>query len=93
MLTIRHPFGGAFFFCLLDEQRRKKPEGKRFKIEERWDGVVRFNNYSFSERENGYELNADINGALNILCKSNLLDCKILQVRGSLARPSRIRVK
>lgn len=41
---------------------------------------------------NGYELNADINGALNILRKSNLLDCEILQARGSLARPSRIRV-
>lgn len=40
----------------------------------------------------GYEFNADINGALNILRKSNLLDCKILQARGSLARPSRIRV-
>lgn len=41
----------------------------------------------------GYEFNADINGALNILRKSNLLDCTILQARGSLARPSRIRVK
>ena len=41
----------------------------------------------------GYELNADINGALNILRKSNLLDCSILQARGRLARPSRIRVK
>ncbi|USK62245.1 RNA-guided endonuclease InsQ/TnpB family protein [Peribacillus asahii] len=40
----------------------------------------------------GYELNADINGALNILRKSNLLDTSILQARGSLARPSRIRV-
>lgn len=41
---------------------------------------------------NGYELNADINGALNILRKSNLLDMSILQARGSLARPSRIRI-
>lgn len=41
----------------------------------------------------GYEFNADINGALNILRKSNLLDTRILQARGSLARPSRIRVK
>ncbi|MEZ2658411.1 IS200/IS605 family accessory protein TnpB-related protein, partial [Aneurinibacillus aneurinilyticus] len=40
----------------------------------------------------GYELNADINGALNILRKSNLLDCTILQARGRLARPLRIRV-
>lgn len=40
----------------------------------------------------GYELNADINGALNILRKSNLLDIRILQARGRLARPLRIRV-
>ncbi|MFB5285316.1 RNA-guided endonuclease InsQ/TnpB family protein [Peribacillus sp. Hz7] len=40
----------------------------------------------------GYEFNADINAALNILRKSNLLDTRILQARGSLARPSRIRV-
>lgn len=40
----------------------------------------------------GYEFNADINGALNILRKSNLLDTRILQARGCLARPSRIRV-
>lgn len=40
----------------------------------------------------GYEFNADINGALNILKKSNLLDCKILQARGCLAHPLRIRV-
>lgn len=40
----------------------------------------------------GVELNADVNGALNILRKSNLLDCKVLQARGRLARPSRIRV-
>lgn len=40
----------------------------------------------------GYEFNADINGALNILHKSNLLDTSILQARGRLARPVRIRV-
>ncbi|KAB7707266.1 IS200/IS605 family element transposase accessory protein TnpB [Bacillus aerolatus] len=40
----------------------------------------------------GYELNADVNGALNILRKSNLMDCKILQARGCLAHPLRIRV-
>lgn len=40
----------------------------------------------------GYEFNADVNGALNILRKSNLLDCEILQARGRLARPLRIRV-
>ncbi|WP_172656813.1 zinc ribbon domain-containing protein [Domibacillus robiginosus] len=39
-----------------------------------------------------YELNADINGALNILRKSNLADCEILQARGRLARLLRIRV-
>lgn len=41
---------------------------------------------------NGYEFNADMNGALNILRKSNLLDLRILQARGRLARPLRIRV-
>ncbi|MFK2826724.1 transposase [Bacillus sp. B190/17] len=40
----------------------------------------------------GYKFNADINGALNILRKSNLLDTSILQARGRLARPLRIRV-
>jgi putative transposase len=38
----------------------------------------------------GIELNAEINGALNILRKSNLVDCKILQARGYLACPLRI---
>ncbi|WP_053178212.1 IS200/IS605 family accessory protein TnpB-related protein [Peribacillus loiseleuriae] len=38
----------------------------------------------------GYEFNADMNGALNILRKKNLLDCKTLQARGRLARPPRI---
>ncbi len=40
----------------------------------------------------GIEINADVNGALNILRKSNLVDCKILQARGCLAHPQRIRV-
>lgn len=40
----------------------------------------------------GYEFNADINGALNILRKSNLMDVSVLQARGCLAHPLRIRV-
>ena len=35
----------------------------------------------------GYGFNADINGALNILRKSNLLDCKILQAKREFGSP------
>lgn len=40
----------------------------------------------------GYEFNADLNSALNILRKSNLMDVSVLQARGCLAHPLRIRV-
>lgn len=40
----------------------------------------------------GTVINADCNGALNILRKSNLIDLKVLQDRGCLDQPKRIRV-
>jgi len=40
----------------------------------------------------GTIINADCNGALNILRKSNLVDLRVLQDRGCLDQPERIRV-
>ena len=40
----------------------------------------------------GYTFNADLNGALNILRKSNLVDLIVLQRRGEVNSPLRIRV-
>ena len=40
----------------------------------------------------GYILNADINGALNILRKSKLVNLRVLQNRGCVSQPQRIRV-
>ena len=40
----------------------------------------------------GRIINADCNGALNILRKSNLVDLRVLQARGCLDQPERIRV-
>lgn len=40
----------------------------------------------------GTVINADVNGALNILRKSNLMDLSVLQARGCLNQPERIRV-
>jgi len=40
----------------------------------------------------GTIINADCNGALNILRKSNLMDLTVLQARGCLNQPQRIRV-
>ena len=40
----------------------------------------------------GYILNADVNGALNILRKSKLVNLKVLQDRGCVNQPRRIRV-
>lgn len=40
----------------------------------------------------GYKLNADVNGALNILRKSKLVDLSVLQCRGDVNTPLRIRV-
>ncbi|MBA1335867.1 MAG: Transposase [Firmicutes bacterium] len=40
----------------------------------------------------GAIINADANGALNILRKSNLIDLMVLQARGCLDQPERIRV-
>ena len=40
----------------------------------------------------GYVVNADINGALNILRKCNLVDLRVLQDRGCVSQPQRIRL-
>ena len=40
----------------------------------------------------GTIINADCNGALNILRKSNLVDLRVLQARGCVDQPERIRV-
>ncbi|OON99137.1 MAG: transposase [Epulopiscium sp. Nele67-Bin004] len=40
---------------------------------------------------NGYTFNADCNGALNILSKSNVVDLRVLYGRGELNTPIRIR--
>ena len=40
----------------------------------------------------GYQLNADCNGALNILRKSKVADLSVLYNRGELETPKRIRV-
>ena len=40
----------------------------------------------------GYIFNADVNGALNIMCKSNVVDMNILYTRGEVDTPIRIRV-
>ena len=40
----------------------------------------------------GYEFNADVNGALNILRKSNVVSLTGLYSRGDLDTPARIRV-
>ena len=41
---------------------------------------------------NGALLNADVNGALNIMCKSSVVDLSILYSRGEVDTPIRIRV-
>lgn len=40
----------------------------------------------------GYILNADVNGALNILRKSNVVDLEVLYSRGEVDTPVRIRI-
>ena len=56
-------------------------------------------NYKFSGKrisrgqyrtKSGYVLNADVNGALNILRKSKLIDLSVLQDRGCVNQPQRI---
>ena len=42
--------------------------------------------------KNGYEFNADINGALNILRKSNVVSLDALYARGEVDTPIRIRI-
>ena len=58
-------------------------------------------NYNFSGRRinrglyktaSGYIFNADVNGALNIMRKSNVVDMNILYTRGEVDTPIRIRV-
>jgi len=44
------------------------------------------------QAKNGYIFNADCNGALNIMAKSKLVDMSILQCRGYLDQPKRIRI-
>ena len=41
---------------------------------------------------NGALLNADVKGALNIMCKSSVVDLSILYSRGEVDTPIRIRV-
>ena len=41
---------------------------------------------------NGYTLNADVNGALNIMRKSNVVSLMRLYDRGELDTPIRIRI-
>lgn len=41
---------------------------------------------------NGTLLNADVNGALNIMCKSSVVDLSILYSRGEVDTPIRIRI-
>lgn len=57
--------------------------------------------YSFSgkrikrglyQTSKGYIFNADINGALNILRKSNVVDLTVLYSRGAVDTPERIRI-
>ena len=64
-------------------------------------GQEKMQTYSFSGKRvsrglyktsNGYKFNADLNGALNILRKSNLADLTVLQARGYVMKPSRIRI-
>ncbi len=59
------------------------------------------NNYTFSGKRihrglyrtsNGKLINADINGALNIMRKSNVVDVTVLYDRGDVDTPERIRV-
>ena len=40
----------------------------------------------------GYIFNADVNGALNILRKSNVVDLEVLYTRGAVDTPERIRI-
>lgn len=42
--------------------------------------------------KDGRLINADVNGALNILQKSNLIDLRVLQAKGCLAHPQRVRI-
>ena len=44
------------------------------------------------QTKKGYLLNADCNGALNILRKSNVVDLNVLYSRGELDTPKRIRI-
>lgn len=44
------------------------------------------------QAKNGYLFNADCNGALNILRKSNVVDLTVLYSRGALDTPKRIRI-
>lgn len=57
--------------------------------------------YSFSgkrikrgiyQTSKGYTFNADVNGALNILRKSNVVDLEVLYTRGAVDTPERIRI-
>ena len=46
----------------------------------------------FYQTSKGYIFNADVNGALNILRKSNVVDLEVLYSRGEVDTPVRIRM-
>jgi IS605 OrfB family transposase len=70
------------------------------------DNIPKYNadnpiDYKFSGRrikrglyktKTGYTFNADVNGALNILKKSNVVDLNVLYSRGKVDTPKRIRI-
>ena len=49
-------------------------------------------NRELYQTSKGYIFNADINGALNILRKSNVVDLEVLYTRGTMDTPERIRI-
>ena len=49
-------------------------------------------NRELYQTSKGYIFNADINGALNILRKSNVVDLEVLYTRGAVDTPERIRI-
>ena len=44
------------------------------------------------ETANGFRFNSDVNGALNIMRKSSVVDLSVLYGRGEVDTPVRIRV-
>ena len=50
------------------------------------------NSHRFYKTANGKTLNADVNGALNILRKSNIVSLEAIYARGEVDTPVRIRI-